>query len=110
MVALGVLMSTFLIYRHAKLRKMQAEKIVDLIFWVVLLGLIGGRVFYVLLNFSAYRNNLSEIFMLHRGGLLQDLHPGGRGVRPVGPADRGTAESPAPLRRCLRAAYARSAI
>ncbi len=70
MVALGVLIATFLVYRHALKRKLDAEKIVDLIFWIVLWGLIGGRILYVLINPDIYFNAPWEIIKINKGGLV----------------------------------------
>jgi len=70
MVALGVLIATFLIYRHALARNLDAEKIVDLIFWIVFWGLIGGRILYVLIYSEIYFNNPWEIIKIYKGGLV----------------------------------------
>ncbi|MFH1094466.1 MAG: prolipoprotein diacylglyceryl transferase [Candidatus Omnitrophota bacterium] len=70
MVALGVLIATFLIYRHALKRHLDAEKIVDLIFWIVFFGLIGGRILYVLINPDIYFKDPWEIIKINKGGLV----------------------------------------
>ena len=70
MVALGVLLGTVLIYRHALKRGLDAEKIVDMIFWIVLFGLIGGRILYVLINLDIYFKDPLEIIRINNGGLV----------------------------------------
>ncbi|MCK4994474.1 MAG: prolipoprotein diacylglyceryl transferase [Candidatus Omnitrophica bacterium] len=70
MVALGVLFSTVFVYRLALKRGLDAEKIVDLIFWIVVWGLIGGRLFYVLINPEIYFKNPLEIIKINKGGLV----------------------------------------
>ncbi len=70
MVALGVLVATFLVYRHALKRQLDAEQIVDLIFWIVVWGLIGGRILYVLINPEIYLTAPWEIIKINKGGLV----------------------------------------
>ncbi|MCG2712210.1 MAG: prolipoprotein diacylglyceryl transferase [Candidatus Omnitrophica bacterium] len=70
MVALGVLIAAMLIYRHALLRQLDAEKIVDMIFWIVFWGLIGGRILYVLINPDIYAKDPLEIIKINKGGLV----------------------------------------
>ncbi|MFH2137023.1 MAG: prolipoprotein diacylglyceryl transferase [Candidatus Omnitrophota bacterium] len=70
MVALGILVATYCCQYHAARRGLSEEKIVDLIFWVIIAGLIGGRLLYVLLNFGDYSGDLGEVFKLYKGGLV----------------------------------------
>ncbi len=70
MVALGVLVATVLVYHHALKRHLNAEKIVDLIFWIVVWGLTGGRILYVLINPDIYFKDPLEIIKLNNGGLV----------------------------------------
>ena len=70
MVALGALIAATLIYRHALARQLDAEKIVDMIFWIVVWGLIGGRILYVLINPDIYFKDPLEIIKINKGGLV----------------------------------------
>jgi len=70
MVALAVFVTSILIYHHAQKNNMPGEKMLDLIFWIVVWGLIGGRVFYVLLNIQDYIREPLELFKLYKGGMV----------------------------------------
>ncbi len=68
--ALAILAAAAVSAREARLRGIRPELVTDLIFWVVLGGLVGARALYVLTNIECYRNAPLEILMLQRGGLV----------------------------------------
>ncbi len=70
MLAVGFLSGTFLAVKEAQRRSIDKELIIDLAFAIIIAGLIGARIFYVISNFSYFRNNPLEIMMLNRGGLV----------------------------------------
>src|SRR3989338_2280334 len=69
MIALAVFICAFLLKREAGKNNLSPEIIFDLVFWIVVSGLVGGRLFYIMLNLSYFLNNPSEIFKLYHGGL-----------------------------------------
>ena len=69
MMAIAVLVCSTLLSKDAKRLKIKPEIIFDLVFWVVLFGILGARVFYVLLNLEYFRQNPLEIVMIQNGGL-----------------------------------------
>lgn len=69
MLALAVLVSTYLLSRDAKHYNMSRDTAYDLVFWCILWGIIGARIFYILLAWPYYMNNLMEMLMLQKGGL-----------------------------------------
>lgn len=70
MVATGIILAIFFIGPHAQKRGLPTDFLVDLIFWAVIWGLIGARVFYVLLNFQTFVKDPAEIFKIYKGGLV----------------------------------------
>ncbi|RKY36694.1 MAG: prolipoprotein diacylglyceryl transferase [Candidatus Omnitrophota bacterium] len=70
MVALGTLIASFFCQRHALKVGLSDEKIIDLIFWALIWGLIGARLFYVLLNFGDYLKFPLDIVKIYKGGLV----------------------------------------
>lgn len=41
----------------------------DLIFYVIPIGILGARLYYVIFNFSVFKDNLLDIFKIWEGGL-----------------------------------------
>ncbi|MFH1361594.1 MAG: prolipoprotein diacylglyceryl transferase [bacterium] len=70
MVALGYLVGILLILFYAKREGIPPETILDLAIWVIISGVVGARLFYVLGQWGEYRNNPLEIFTIQKGGLV----------------------------------------
>jgi phosphatidylglycerol:prolipoprotein diacylglycerol transferase len=70
LVALGVLASIILAeYMHRRTGG-EPGRIIDMSFMVVLAGLLGARLIYVLVNFQYYTEKPLETLMLWKGGLV----------------------------------------
>jgi len=69
MLAIAVVVCTLALAGEARRNGVSAECIFDLVFWAVVGGIIGARVFYVFLNYSDFAENLKEIIMIQNGGL-----------------------------------------
>lgn len=74
MVALAFIVSLVLLKRDAKRYDVPYQLIVDFCFWVLIWGIIGARVLYIILNIDYFRSYPQEIFKLYHGGLV--LHGG----------------------------------
>ena len=70
MVAIGFAVSTFLIYRRAEKFNISRDKVIDLAILMLVSGIIGARLLYVLLNMSFYLANPLDIIKLSKGGLV----------------------------------------
>jgi phosphatidylglycerol:prolipoprotein diacylglycerol transferase len=70
MVAAGFSLAAFLIYRRAPKFDMDRDKMVDYLILILISGVVGARILYVLLNFGYYRANPIEILNLSGGGLV----------------------------------------
>ena len=73
-ILFGMLMAFFIIEREAKKEKINKDFIDNLIFYSVIIGIIGARLYYVLFNLNYYLENPAEIIMIHNGGLA--IHGG----------------------------------
>lgn len=73
-ILLAVLISYIVINREAKKINISRDFIFNASFWVIILGIIGARLYYVLFNFSLYRDNPIEILKIWEGGLA--IHGG----------------------------------
>lgn len=69
MIALAVLVCAWGLSRDAKVYKIPAEAVYDLIFWTVAWGILGARLFYVMLTWEYFSQRPFEIVMLQQGGL-----------------------------------------
>lgn len=71
MVALGVMLSVFLMERRsARFGFPGREMVLDFVFVSVLFGFIGARIDYILQNFAYYSERPMEIFAFWEGGLI----------------------------------------
>lgn len=68
-LAVAVIVCTFLLSRDARGKGINPEMVFDLVFWTVLAGIAGARLFYIILNWEFFRQNLLEMVMIQKGGL-----------------------------------------
>lgn len=68
-LAVAVLLCSWLLGKDAIRLGLPKETAVDLVFWVTLGGIIGARIFYVMIAWDHFADDLGEIVMINRGGL-----------------------------------------
>ena len=64
------MVSAFLLSRYARLLHYDKEFFWNFAFVILVGGILGGRLFYSILNFDFFLDNPQEIFMLWHGGLV----------------------------------------
>ena len=69
-VAVGFLVAMSYLRGQAAERGVSPVFITNLCFYVLISGLIGSRLFYVVLNWEFYRNNPADVFFIWSGGLV----------------------------------------
>ena len=69
LIALAVLISYFMIIREGERLNIKKEFTFNMLFWTLIIGIIGARLYYVLFNLDYYSHNLSEIYKIWNGGL-----------------------------------------
>lgn len=69
MLAVAALVCTFLASRDAKKAGIAPGVISDFAFWTVISGILGARLFYILLNYRFFMDHPLEIVMIQNGGL-----------------------------------------
>lgn len=69
LIASGILLCYLYIMAELKRRKLDPKPIEEMAFWVILSGIIGARLYYVLFNSEYFASNPLEIFMVWKGGL-----------------------------------------
>lgn len=73
-ILLGVIVAYILITREGKKQVLPKEFISDLIFYTLIIGILGARVYYCVFNLDYYLANPSEILKIYNGGLA--IHGG----------------------------------
>lgn len=70
MMAVAFLAFAYFASRRACALGMNGEEIINLSIYLIIAGLIGSRILFILLNMDYYRQNPFEIFMVWKGGLV----------------------------------------
>jgi len=70
MLAIAFMASVYLSTKRSYIFNLDKDSINNLAFVLLLSGIIGARVFYVLLNIKYFIYHPFEMFMIHRGGLV----------------------------------------
>ena len=74
LILIGIVIGLILLEKEAKRFKYPKDLIFNICFWAIIIGIISARLYYVIFNFSYYKNNLLEIFAVWNGGLA--IHGG----------------------------------
>lgn len=74
MIALGFLLAAFVASRLARRWNMSSERIINLALVIFIGGIIGARLYFVILSWSYFSHHLSEIIATWHGGL--SIHGG----------------------------------
>lgn len=70
LIAIGFLLTVWVAKRDAEKMGMPGDKIVDLGFWSLLVGMVGARILYVFTRFDYYTAHPLEMFYVWEGGLV----------------------------------------
>ncbi|MDV3428521.1 MAG: prolipoprotein diacylglyceryl transferase [Bacillota bacterium] len=74
LIATGILIAFLTASKTCKFRSVSFDDIFDTAFIALPAGIIGARLYYVLFNFSYYRENISQVLNIRQGGLA--IHGG----------------------------------
>lgn len=66
-VFLGILAAYFVGLRQAQKYSIEKEKFCDIIFWALLAGFIGARIFFIIVNFSYFLSSPWELIFSRSG-------------------------------------------
>ena len=74
LLALAVLVSfqislSFVKQKYSENKEEILKNVYDIVFYLLIFGILGARIYYVLLNLDYYSSNPFEIIMLNHGGL-----------------------------------------
>ena len=73
-ILFGVIIAYIVIMKEAKRKQIDNDIMFNIIFYGILAGIIGARLYYVIFNFEYYRYHLDEIIKIWHGGLA--IHGG----------------------------------
>ena len=73
-ILVGILVAYYLIIKESKKHGIKDEIVMNLIFYGIIFGILGARIYYVIFNYDYYLNNLAEIYKIWNGGLA--IHGG----------------------------------
>lgn len=74
MILIGVLLGSYLVLKESKKFNISKEKISDMLFYTIIFGIIGARLYYVIFNLDYYLNYPIDIIKVWEGGLA--IHGG----------------------------------
>ena len=69
LIFLSILIGLLIIKKEIKKTKLDKDFIFDLIFYLIPVCIIGARLYYVIFNFSIFKDNLLDILKIWEGGL-----------------------------------------
>lgn len=73
-ILLAMLTAMLIVKLEAKKKNIDNDYLTDLLFYGIIIGILGARTYYVLFNLDYYLSNIKEIFMIWNGGLA--IHGG----------------------------------
>lgn len=68
-ITFGIIVAMVISYRNARFIKLDTDRFMDSFFYMIVFGIIGARLYYVVFNFDLYKDNLLSIFNLREGGI-----------------------------------------
>lgn len=74
MILIGFLIASYLITKESKKFNIKKEIITDMLFYTIIIGILGARLYYVIFNLDYYSKNILDIFKVWEGGLA--IHGG----------------------------------
>lgn len=70
LIAIGILCALFYIMKQAERENLDVQNALDITLYLVISGIIGARILYVIVDFRYYRDDLLSIFKVWEGGLV----------------------------------------
>lgn len=68
-IALGFLLATIYAIKRSKIFGLTEDNIIDVLLFGVVPAILGARIYYVIFEWDAYKDNLLSIFQIWNGGL-----------------------------------------
>ena len=69
LIMISVLIGYYFSCKEAEKNGLKKKFISDLIFYLVIIAILGARLYYIVFNFKEFKNNILDIFKIWEGGL-----------------------------------------
>ena len=69
LIIISVLIGYYFSSKEAEKNGLGKKYISDLVFYLVIVAILGARTYYVLFNFNVFKDNILDIFKIWEGGL-----------------------------------------
>lgn len=73
-IALAILVGYLIAQREALKKGFKDDTLIDIVMWAVIIGIICARIYYVVFEWTYYKDHLAEIPMIMNGGIA--IHGG----------------------------------
>ena len=73
-ILIAIFTGGFFVYREARKKGLDKDQLIDIMFYTIIIGILGARIYYVLFNLDYYLANPLEIIQMWHGGLA--IHGG----------------------------------
>jgi phosphatidylglycerol:prolipoprotein diacylglycerol transferase len=70
LIAIGFLTAVYVIRKLSERAELDVERVLDLTFWMLLVGFLGARVLFILTRFSYFMEAPLDMFKVWEGGLV----------------------------------------
>ena len=74
LMLVSIIIGMYLIQKEVRKFNIKEDFIFNMVFWAIITGIIGARLYYVIFNWDYFSSNLSEIYQIWNGGLA--IHGG----------------------------------
>lgn len=68
-ILLGVILGFLYASHFAKKEKVETDTLYDVLLWGILSAIVMARIYYVVFNFSEYKDRLADVFKIWQGGI-----------------------------------------
>ena len=68
-IVIGMIVGMYLVYRESYKKGISDNTMTNLIFYTVVIAILGARIYYVIFNWSYYSKHFLEVFEIWNGGL-----------------------------------------
>lgn len=69
LIFIGVVLAYYISKKEANRNGLGKKYIDDLLFYLIIFGILGARLYYVIFNFSYYKDDILSIFKIWEGGI-----------------------------------------